>query len=121
MENDIKYYPLTHPQKAVWFNEKLHPDTSISNIAATLKINSSVDFMLLEKAINIIIEKNDALRLRFVEQDGVPKQYISEYTYKKIYFFDFSDKGIESLYEWDFQKTNIPFQLIDSDLYYFAL
>lgn len=121
MNSSITYYPLTHPQKGIWYTEKIYPGTSIGNIAGTLRIKGKIDYELLEKAINIFIEKNDAMRLRIVEENGEPKQYVSEYTYRKIDFYDFSDKGIEELYKWDEHQTRIPFNLIDSDLFYFAL
>ncbi|MBA4319035.1 MAG: hypothetical protein C0412_11610, partial [Flavobacterium sp.] len=62
-----KYYPLSHPQKAIWYMEKVYPDTSMGNVAGTLKINGEVDYFLLEVAINTVLEKNDILRMRIVE------------------------------------------------------
>ena len=121
MKKNIELYPLTHPQKAVWFTEKLHPDTSIGNIAGTLRIKENVNLTILEKAINIFIEKNDSMRIHIVEADGEPRQYLSEYRYYKLDFFDFSGKDINELYKWDSEMTRTSFDLIDSDLFYFAL
>ncbi|MCR4435862.1 MAG: amino acid adenylation domain-containing protein [Clostridiales bacterium] len=115
------YYPLTHPQKGIWYTEKLHPHTSIGNIAGTAKIKGNIDYALLEKAINTAIQKNDSMRLRMVETEDEPKQYISEYNYIKLDFFDFSGKTIGELYKWDEYQTRKPFNLIESDLFYFAL
>ncbi|WP_373000593.1 hypothetical protein [Lutispora sp.] len=42
MSSSIKYYPLTHPQKAIWYTEKLHPGTSIGNIAGTLRFKGDM-------------------------------------------------------------------------------
>ena len=121
MSGNIEYYPLTHPQKGIWYTEKLYPGTSIGNIAATLKISTNIDFDLMKKAINLVIEKNDAFRMRITEIDGEPKQYITSYEYRKIDFFDFSNQNIEKLYEWDELQVKTPFNLIDSDLCYFAI
>lgn len=121
MRKDYELYPLTIPQKSVWYTEKMYPETSINVIAGTLRMKENVDTAILEKAINISIEKNDSMRIRLVETDGEPRQYISGYKYKRIDFIDFSGKDISDLYKWDEQQTKTPFKLFDSDLYYFAV
>lgn len=121
MDGNIKYYPLTHPQKSIWYTEKLYPGTSIGTISATLRLKDDVDYSILEKAINIFIEKNDGTRLRFNEIDNEPVQYVSDYRYVRFNFYDFSKNGLEKLYKWDEEQTRLPFNLIDSDLFYFAL
>jgi amino acid adenylation domain-containing protein/thioester reductase-like protein len=121
LEDNVIYYPLTHPQKGIWYTEKLYPGTSIGNIAATLKLKYKVDYDILAQTINLIIKDNDAFRLRFIERNGEPLQYISEYEYRKIDFFDFSNTGIEALYNWDSKHVQTPFPLVDSDLIYFAI
>ena len=109
MGQKIEYYPLTHPQLGIWYTEKLHPNTSIGNIAANFKIKGDIDYLLLERALNLFIEKNDGIRLRVIEENGEPKQYVSEYKYKKLD------------YKWDVEQAKIPFELLDSDLFYYAL
>lgn len=121
MQNEYKYYPLTYPQKAIWYTEKLYPGTSIGNIAGTLRIKENINIEVLEKAINLFIETNDSMRLRITEIDGEPKQYISKYRYRRLDFYDFSDKDINDLYKWDQIQTKTPFKLTEDDLYYFAI
>ncbi len=121
LENGVEYYPLTHPQKGIWYTEKMYPGTSIGNIAATLKIREHPDLPLLQKAINLLIQNHDAFRLHFKEIDGEPVQYITDFRFRQIDFYDFSKLGLEALYNWDSQQTQTPFSLIDSDLYYFAI
>ena len=60
MEN---LFDLTIPQKSIWNTEKFYKNTSIANVSGTGKIDEIIDFNLLEKAINIVVEKNDALRI----------------------------------------------------------
>ena len=120
LQNDIDYYPLTHPQKAVWFTEKLHPGTSIGSIAATLRMKATIDFSVLEKSINLFIKNNDSMRLRVIELDGEPKQYFSEYRYHTFETIDFSGMDINELYKWDSLQSKIPLELIDSDLFSFV-
>jgi amino acid adenylation domain-containing protein/thioester reductase-like protein len=121
LRKSVELYPLSNPQKGIWYREKFMPGTSINNVAGTIKINAALDYELLERAINLFIEKNDSIRLRVCIQDGEPKQYISKYSYKKLDFYDFSSYGEDKLFDWDDRQTRIPFELIDSDLFYFAL
>ncbi|MGE5329544.1 MAG: amino acid adenylation domain-containing protein [Deltaproteobacteria bacterium] len=121
MEFENSLNSLTNPQKAMWYTEKVYPGTSIGNVAGTLRLKGEIDYSLLEKAINIFIEKNEGIRLRVKEINGEPKQYISAYAYHKLDFLDFSNKKDADLYKWDEHLTKEPFVLIDSDLFYFAL
>lgn len=123
MSKPVEYYPLTHPQKAIWYSEKLHPNTSIGNVSATLRLKGEIDYSLLERAINLFIEKNDGMRLRIIEEDGEPKQYISDFTYHKLELNDFSqsEDPLQELYKYDERVSKIPFKLIKSDLFYYSL
>lgn len=116
----VKTYPLTHPQMGIWYMEKLFPNISMGNVCGTLRFQADVDYELLERALNLFIEKNDAVRLRITESEGQPRQYVSEYSYRKLEFFDFS-RDINELYKWDEKQSRIPFDIIDSDLFYIAL
>jgi len=117
----IPYYPLTYPQKTIWHTEKVYSDTGIGNIAATLRLKGDINYNVLERALNLFIQKNDAARLRMVEEDGQPKQYITEYTTHQFRFCDFSGKDITELYKWEEEQAKIPFRMIDSELIHFDL
>ena len=79
-------------------------------------------FKLFEKAINLAVEKNDAYRIRIAEEGSEIKQYLSMYKYFNVDFFDFSTSGgKEALQNWSYKKTKEVFNMIDSDLYYFAI
>jgi amino acid adenylation domain-containing protein len=120
-EHYTKFHNLSLPQKSIWVTEKFFPGTSIGNVAGTLKIKDKVDYDLLEKAINIFVDKNDAMRIRVIEEKGSPKQYIHDYSYFKIEFLDFSKCDISEFYNWNDKQAQKPFNVIDSTLYYFAI
>ena len=112
-------YPLTHQQKGIWYMEKLYPDTSIGVVAATLRVQGAVDINLIESAINLFIEKNDAIRFRIKEENGEPVQYIAPY--EPVHFDRYEFSSNEELYRWDETQSILPFQLTDAPLFYFAL
>jgi hypothetical protein len=105
-----RYYPLTSPQRGIWFTEKLFPGTSIANVAATLRIKGNIDYALLEKSVRHTIETNEAFRLRIVEVDGEPRQYEEKHEVITPEFIDFSGKTRNALYEWEETRTRFPFR-----------
>lgn len=70
-----QYLPLSLSQRNIFNLEKAFSGTSINNISTTVRIRGSVDFVLLQKSINLIIEKDSSLRLRLVNVDGETLQY----------------------------------------------
>ena len=52
-----KFYPLTYAQKAIWNIENFAPNTSINNIAGTLRFKEELDFRLLEQGFNLMLKK----------------------------------------------------------------
>ena len=121
MTEQPKRYRLTHPQKRVWFTEKLHPGTGMWNVSGTLKLKGRIDYEALRQAVNIFIRENDAMRLRIGVEEGNPYQYLSDFKPVKIDYLDFSDRELKSLYEWDSVQTQAPLPLIDSDLFHFTM
>lgn len=121
MGNGVEYYPLTHPQKGIWYTEKMYPGTSIGNIAATLKIHGNINYDILENAINLFVKNNEAVRLQITEKDNEPYQYFVDFKYSQLEFYDFTSKNSEEFFAWDKKQTERPFELLDNKLFYFAL
>lgn len=116
-------HTLTHPQKRIWYIENIYPGTSIYSVGSTTTIDSKLNFKILEKAINLTVQKHDALRMRLTTRNNEPYQYIAPYTELKLDFFDFSNNHNpeESYNNWLDEEVNRPFTLLDSDLTYYAL
>lgn len=114
-------YPLTYAQKNIWNIEKYFPNTSINNITGTLRFKEELDFKILEQAINLLIKKNDTLRIQLSIQNGDPVQYISEYQYYPLNFIDFShERNHQKFFNYEDQLTHTPLFIINSQLFYFA-
>jgi amino acid adenylation domain-containing protein len=119
----IKHYPLSSPQRDIWFDQILHPDVPLYNIGGYVRIEGSINSTLFEKAINQVIEKNDALRIILHEGENLPTQTFAENVHIKLDFHDFSEpeNARESALEWMEQEFVKPFQLYDGLLFHFAL
>ncbi|MCM3337215.1 amino acid adenylation domain-containing protein [Paenibacillus sp. MER TA 81-3] len=122
LDDARKLYPLTHPQKRIWYVENIYPGTSLHNIGGLIKIYGPVDFQLLEEAINQFIRQNDAIRIRLVEQDGTVQQTVTEYRRRTFPFIDFtttpSDADVDAWVSAEFAN---PLPLDGELLYDFAL
>ena len=114
-----KMFKLTNPQESIWLINKFYENTSISNLSGTLIMHKKVDFDILTKAINIFIEKNDAMRICFELKDGKPLQYVSEYAYQEFPIYFLHTKKELPVLEKSFVKTN--FNIFNSCLYNFKL
>ena len=123
IDKKLKIFPLTHPQKRIWVTEKIYPNTSLHNIGGTVRVKGNVDFGILEQSINILIMKNEALRIRIIEINVEAYQYVSEYTPKKLELFDFSSyQNPEKEFEgWVEREARKPIQLDAEELFYFAM
>jgi amino acid adenylation domain-containing protein len=115
-----EFFNLTHPQNSIWYLEQLNQGSGIGNISATLRINEDLDYDLMNRIVNEIIRKNDAFRIRLTERDGTVVQYITEYSEYRMEIHDFSNNSLEDLYTWDESRTNIPFDMLDNQLFEFA-
>lgn len=110
---------LTVQQKNIWNTEMFYPHTDMYNIGGYIYIKEKVDFSLLEKAANTYVEKTDIARAHFIMENGVAKEYISEYIPFEIKINDFKDLSeVQSLTE---DIVHTPFNIIDSDLFKFNM
>ncbi len=118
------YYPLSHSQKMLYFNEKILPGKAFNNLFFTVQYPGTLDPGLLQQTINKVLLKNPGLRLRIVELDLgssiEPAQYVSEYEEYLLESVDFSSANNGSLETWLWEQIDKSFELIDSDLFYFT-
>lgn len=116
-------YTVTHPQRGIWYTEKIYPATSLYNIGGFVRIKGTIDFALLEETIHLFIKRNEGVRLAFFEEREEVKQYVKDYQRTKLDFVDFSrsrhpEKAFNGWVEKEAQK---PFHLEENHLFYFAL
>jgi amino acid adenylation domain-containing protein len=121
-----EYYLLSYPQKMIYFIEKKHSGTGCNNIVFFIRYPEDVDGSLLEEAINKVIFKHTALRLRMTEiehESGIiPAQYPTAYRKVSIHRLDFSagEDSEARVQGWLRKKGAEAFDFFDSDLFYFA-
>lgn len=70
----MQILPLTKAQQRVWLEWKLTPDSPAYNNPLLYRLIGAVAIDKLEKALQMIVDSQPALRCFFIEQAGVPKQ-----------------------------------------------
>ncbi|MGG4442190.1 edeine non-ribosomal peptide synthetase EdeP [Brevibacillus fortis] len=115
-------YPLSHPQKRIWYTEKLHPHLPVHTLGGMVRVQGKVKLDVLEAAIHLFIQKNDALRLNYQEEETV-LQFVGEYEPQPLQVFDFRREPNAPDRCRQFMQTLFekPFSIGQEPLSYFGL
>ncbi|BFH13822.1 hypothetical protein J6TS7_53130 [Paenibacillus dendritiformis] len=120
-ENAIKLFPLTHAQQRIWYTELLYPNTTTCMLSVTITIRGNINRELLQQAIQLVIQQNEAFRIKITQKNSEPMQYVDPYVHKAIEFLDFSEYDESHVEEWLNLHNRKPLKLLHSDLYQFVI
>ena len=91
-DNEI---PLSFSQESLWFLEQLSPGTSTYNIPLRIKLAANVDPAILQRSLDEIVRRHEALRTRFRFTRGSPTQAIGPPCAVPFNFIDLSAEPAE--------------------------
>jgi amino acid adenylation domain-containing protein len=69
--------PQSFAQRRLWMLEALRPGTPIYTIRTALRLTGSVDCDVLERSVNELVRRHEALRTTFTMHDGEPIQVVA--------------------------------------------
>ena len=69
-------FPLSFNQESQWLLNRILPESSIYNVYIGWTLTGPLDTDLFERALSLVLERQCALRVAIVEEDGVPWQTI---------------------------------------------
>jgi hypothetical protein len=124
LNQTLKYYPLSSPQREIWFHQMLHPSVPLYNIGGYRQVNGAVDPHLFERAVNLLIQRHDALRTVLVSgTDEIPMQTLLEVLKVTVPVHDFSvaQNPRQSALAFLQEQFVRPFDLYEKPLFQFAL
>jgi amino acid adenylation domain-containing protein len=117
--------PLSFAQQRLWFLEQLEPDRSFYNLPFTSRFSGHLAPSVIERALNEIVRRHEALRTRFVLENGEPVQLIEPELQIKLDLLD-----LQSVPEADrkreagtiaTQEAMLPFDLERGPLFHAKL
>ncbi len=68
--------PLSFARERLWFLWRLNPASAAYNISTAVHLTGRLSVPAVRAAIDALVARHDALRTRFVEQDGSPSQVL---------------------------------------------
>ena len=68
--------PLSFAQQRLWFLDRLLPNKATYNIPALWRLRGQLDALALERSLNAVVARHEALRTRFVLGSDEPVQVI---------------------------------------------
>ncbi|MEW6737135.1 MAG: MupA/Atu3671 family FMN-dependent luciferase-like monooxygenase, partial [Acidobacteriota bacterium] len=103
--------PLSHGQRALWFLNRLAPESPAYNLVAPVRINSALDIDTLKHVFDKLLNRHSSLRTSFTTINGEPVQYNN--TDKRLSFQVEDVSGwLEShLYDRLMEEAYKPFNL----------
>jgi hypothetical protein len=69
-------FPLAHGQRALWFLQRLFPDTYAYNVAFSARIDPALDIDAFRRALDRLVARHQALRTVFPEHNGQAVQRV---------------------------------------------
>src|SRR5690348_8227830 len=74
--DELVFYPLSFAQQRLWFLDQLEPGNPVYNLPSAVRLRGTLDLSALERSLNEIIRRHEALRTRFLTLDGETVQVI---------------------------------------------
>ncbi|WP_371817415.1 condensation domain-containing protein, partial [Myxococcus sp. CA051A] len=69
--------PLSFAQQRLWFLDRLQPGSPFYNIPSAIQLHGGLNLAALERAIQELVQRHEALRTSFhVQEDGEAVQHI---------------------------------------------
>ncbi len=69
-------YPLSANQQALWYLQKLQPNSHAYNVWLPIRLEAELDRSRLERAVALLLGRHRSLRCRFVETEHGPVQVV---------------------------------------------
>ncbi|MBK4998721.1 amino acid adenylation domain-containing protein [Pseudomonas sp. S31] len=112
--------PLSAAQRRLWLLWQLQPNSAAYNVPGGLRLRGELDHAALDRAFKILVQRHEALRSYFFEQEGVALQKVEEGVDFSVQHEDLRDVAVEQREELAqaivAQETATPFDLEEGAL-----
>jgi amino acid adenylation domain-containing protein len=78
VEADADTYPLSHGQRALWFLQRMSPDSAAYNVASAARVKGALDAGAMRRTFDALARRHAALRTTFDASEGEPVQRVRD-------------------------------------------
>jgi len=104
-------FQLAHTQRAIWFLQRLLPETHAYNVTFSGRFSPPLNLNAFRAAMDRLVARHDALRMVFSEQDGQPVQRVLSVAEARLGVVDASNLSDAELYTTVCEESHVPFSL----------
>ncbi len=121
--NTEQRYPLTHPQKRIWYTEQLNPGTTIHHICGIGHIQGEIDIEMLQQSMGYVISEHEAFQIVLINHEGGPVQIVSPASIRLPHYIDFSEQAdpVTAFDTWLSEQLQQSLELLQEPLYRFYI
>src|SRR5436305_2061434 len=73
----VKVFPMSLAQEGVWFLDQLEPAGAAYNLPVAIRLRRRLDVEILERSLNVLVQRHEALRTTFGMMEGQLVQAIA--------------------------------------------
>ncbi len=110
-------YPLSYGQRALWFINRMAPESAAYNISKAFRIRSSVDVAALGDSFQALVDRHPVLRTTIVETAGEPLQHVAEKAKVSFEYCAASGWSDAELQQELAAQNQMPFRLAEGPLF----
>ena len=103
--------PLSYGQRALWFLQKLTPESAAYNVILAAQSDSAIDVPALRRAFQKLIDRHPSLRTTFPAIKGKPIQQVLKYQAADFRHADASTLNRHELMDRLVEESHRPFDL----------
>src|SRR6516165_9406226 len=75
-EQWTRQFPLSYGQRALWYLNQVAPSSSAYNVSFQASIRSAVEPIIMERALQAVVDRHPTLRTTYEMVGGVPFQIV---------------------------------------------
>ena len=113
---DTKPSPVSYAQQRLLFIAKSNPDSSLYNMPYPYQLNGALNIAVFKQALELIIERQQSLRTRFVLADSL-LQYTADEVAVDLTIEELSSHDDATIEQWLVSTSTRPFDLNSDNLF----
>jgi amino acid adenylation domain-containing protein/non-ribosomal peptide synthase protein (TIGR01720 family) len=110
-EEEVFVFPASFGQQRLWFLEQLEPGSPFYNLANAVRLRGQLNVAALEKSLNEIVRRHEALRTMLTQVEGRIVQAIAPSLTLKLPIIELEGVSEERIQQLATEEARLPFVL----------